>query len=107
MRVPGGARGADAWVNPEAAAGYRELIMPSPALTSPIAPGERSADDARWAALCARSRPSDDPFIYAVKTTGVYCRPGCASRLPKRDNVSFHADAAAAKAAGYRPCLRC
>lgn len=81
--------------------------MPFPAFPSPAAARDPSADDARWAALCARSDAPDGPFIYAVKTTGVYCRPGCASRLPRRENVSFHANAAAAEAAGYRPCRRC
>ena len=46
-------------------------------------------------------------FVYAVSTTGVYCRPTCPSRRPLRANVAFHADAAAAAAAGFRACLRC
>ena len=46
-------------------------------------------------------------FFYSVKTTGVYCRPGCASRQPRRENVAFHETAAAAEAAGFRPCKRC
>jgi len=74
---------------------------------SPRTPGESSRDDARWAALCARAPDPQDRFVYAVKTTGVYCRPDCASRLPKQANVSFHDSAAAAEAAGYRACLRC
>ncbi len=46
-------------------------------------------------------------FLYAVKTTGVYCRPGCSSRLPNRENVEFFQNAAAAEEKGYRPCKRC
>ncbi len=67
----------------------------------------RLSDDARWAAVCARDRAADGRFVFAVRTTGVYCRPGCASRQPRRENVAFFADGAAARAAGFRPCLRC
>lgn len=65
----------------------------------------RDAD--RWNALVARDRGAGEAFRYAVRTTGVYCRPGCASRLPRRDNVEFFDTAAAAERAGYRPCRRC
>jgi AraC family transcriptional regulator, regulatory protein of adaptative response / methylated-DNA-[protein]-cysteine methyltransferase len=64
-------------------------------------------DDARWEAVRHRDRSADGAFCYAVRTTGIYCRPSCASRLPRRDNVEFHADAAAAEKAGFRPCKRC
>jgi AraC family transcriptional regulator of adaptative response/methylated-DNA-[protein]-cysteine methyltransferase len=64
-------------------------------------------DDARWAAVCARVDTPGDSFVYAVKTTSVYCRPGCASRRPLRSNVTFHDTPASAAAAGYRACLRC
>ncbi len=60
-----------------------------------------------WAALTGRDARSDGAFVYAVRTTGVYCRPGCASRRPKRENVAFYPDPAAAEAAGFRPCKRC
>ena len=60
-----------------------------------------------WQAVQARERAADGSFYYAVKTTGVYCRPSCASRLPRRENVSFHPTPAAAEAAGFRPCKRC
>ncbi|HEV8679697.1 MAG TPA: bifunctional DNA-binding transcriptional regulator/O6-methylguanine-DNA methyltransferase Ada [Stellaceae bacterium] len=60
-----------------------------------------------WTALASRGAASDGAFVYAVRTTGVYCRPGCASRLPRRENVAFYADPAAAEAAGFRPCKRC
>jgi AraC family transcriptional regulator of adaptative response/methylated-DNA-[protein]-cysteine methyltransferase len=62
---------------------------------------------AKWAALVDRDRAADGQFVYAVKTTGVYCRPSCASRLPLRKNVDFFADGVEARAAGYRACKRC
>jgi AraC family transcriptional regulator, regulatory protein of adaptative response / methylated-DNA-[protein]-cysteine methyltransferase len=64
-------------------------------------------DDARWEAVRRRDRSADGAFCYAVRTTGIYCRPSCAARLPRRDNVEFHAAAAAAEKAGFRPCKRC
>jgi AraC family transcriptional regulator, regulatory protein of adaptative response / methylated-DNA-[protein]-cysteine methyltransferase len=66
-----------------------------------------SAGDRRWEAVVARDRSVDGTFYYSVKTTGVYCRPSCGSRLPRRENVRFHRSAADAERAGYRPCRRC
>jgi AraC family transcriptional regulator of adaptative response/methylated-DNA-[protein]-cysteine methyltransferase len=60
-----------------------------------------------WEAVCARDASQDGRFFYSVRTTGVYCRPGCASRQPRRENVGFHETIAAAEAAGFRPCKRC
>jgi AraC family transcriptional regulator of adaptative response/methylated-DNA-[protein]-cysteine methyltransferase len=60
-----------------------------------------------WMAFERRDRSWDGRVIGAVKTTGIYCKPSCPARRPKRDNVEFFADAEAARAAGYRPCLRC
>ena len=60
-----------------------------------------------WAAVAAHDARADGRFVYAVDTTGIFCRPGCASRSPRRENVRFFADAAAAEAAGFRPCKRC
>ncbi|WP_279608813.1 Ada metal-binding domain-containing protein, partial [Burkholderia anthina] len=57
--------------------------------------------------LVARDADADGAFFYAVKTTGVFCRPTCASRMPRRQNVSFFDDPAAARAAGFRACKRC
>ena len=65
------------------------------------------SDEAKWAAVLARDAAADEAFVYAVRTTGIYCRPTCASRRPRRENAEFHADAAAAERAGYRPCQRC
>lgn len=64
-------------------------------------------DDARWDAVQRRDPAADGRFYYSVRTTGVYCRPSCPSRGAKRANVAFHASAAEAEAAGFRPCLRC
>ncbi len=61
----------------------------------------------RWAAVLARDKSFDGTFYYSVATTGVYCRPSCAARRPKRENVRFHATCADAEAAGFRPCKRC
>ncbi|HYL69977.1 MAG TPA: methylated-DNA--[protein]-cysteine S-methyltransferase, partial [Candidatus Dormibacteraeota bacterium] len=63
--------------------------------------------DPRWTALATRDARADGRFFYSVKTTGVYCRPSCAARLPRPANVAFHASAAAAERAGFRPCKRC
>lgn len=59
--------------------------------------------DPRWAAVLARNAAADDDFVYAVRTTGVYCRPSSASRRPRPENVEFFATAADAEVAGYRP----
>jgi AraC family transcriptional regulator of adaptative response/methylated-DNA-[protein]-cysteine methyltransferase len=63
--------------------------------------------DRCWQAVCERDAAQDDQFVFAVRSTGIYCRPSCPARRPRRDNVSFYADAAAAAAAGFRPCKRC
>jgi AraC family transcriptional regulator of adaptative response/methylated-DNA-[protein]-cysteine methyltransferase len=70
------------------------------------APGGPELESA-WAAVAERDASWDGSLLYAVSSTGVYCRPSCASRRPRREHVSFFADAAAAEAAGYRPCRRC
>jgi AraC family transcriptional regulator of adaptative response/methylated-DNA-[protein]-cysteine methyltransferase len=66
-----------------------------------------ASDDARWAALRRRDPAADGHFLFSVETTGVYCRPSCAARAPRRENVAFHADCAAAERAGFRACKRC
>src|SRR5215467_7949489 len=60
-----------------------------------------------YAALKARDSRFDGGFFVGVSTTGIYCRPICTARTPKRDNCRFFANAAAAERAGFRPCLRC
>ena len=71
--------------------------------SSPVAPSE----DAWWEAVRRRDKAFDGKFFFAVRTTGVYCRPSCASRAAKRENVSFFSSAEAAERAGYRTCKRC
>ena len=63
--------------------------------------------DTAWAAFMRRDRAWDGRVIGAVKTTGIYCKPSCPARRPKREHVDFYATAEEARAAGYRPCLRC
>lgn len=64
-------------------------------------------DNAAWAAVLRRDRGMDGRFVTGVLTTGIYCRPSCAARHPRRENVRFFADGAGARGAGLRPCLRC
>lgn len=66
-----------------------------------------SEDEDRWAAVVRRDRSADGVFFYSVRTTGVYCRPSCAARLARRENVRFHATPEDAEHAGFRPCKRC
>ncbi|HEX5416537.1 MAG TPA: bifunctional DNA-binding transcriptional regulator/O6-methylguanine-DNA methyltransferase Ada [Chloroflexota bacterium] len=66
-----------------------------------------SNDEARWLAVLRRDPTADGHFVYAVRTTGVYCRPSCPSRPARRENVSFHRTGADAERAGFRPCKRC
>ncbi|SNR85332.1 DNA-O6-methylguanine--protein-cysteine S-methyltransferase /Transcriptional regulator Ada [Pseudomonas segetis] len=65
-----------------------------------------TVDDPRWQRVLDRAPSLDQPFVYAVKTTGIYCRPNCPSRRPKPDNVEFFDTPQQAAAAGYRPCKR-
>jgi len=60
-----------------------------------------------WRAVLARDRAADGRFVTGVLSTGIYCRPSCPARHPRRENVLFFADGQAARAAGLRPCLRC
>jgi AraC family transcriptional regulator, regulatory protein of adaptative response / methylated-DNA-[protein]-cysteine methyltransferase len=66
-----------------------------------------STDEARWAAIAARDPAADGAFVYAVTTTGVFCRPNCPSRRPSPANVRIFATPADAVRAGFRACLRC
>jgi len=70
--------------------------------TAPSAP-----DDLRWNAVVARDPARDGEFVFAVSSTGVYCRPSCAARRPRRENVQFFLRPEEAEQAGYRACLRC
>ena len=63
--------------------------------------------DPRWTAIATRDTRSDGEFFYSVRTTGVYCRPSCAARPARRENVAFHTTAEEAERTGFRPCKRC
>src|SRR6476646_10475261 len=67
----------------------------------------RMNDEERWAAVMRRDARADGEFYYSVRTTGVYCRPSCAARLARRENVEFHLTCEAAERAGFRACKRC
>ncbi|NKC48846.1 methylphosphotriester-DNA--protein-cysteine methyltransferase family protein [Ochrobactrum anthropi ATCC 49188] len=64
-------------------------------------------DENRWQKVLDRDKASDGAFVYAVRTTGVYCRPSCPSRRGKRENVQFFDGCEDAERAGFRPCMRC
>jgi AraC family transcriptional regulator, regulatory protein of adaptative response / methylated-DNA-[protein]-cysteine methyltransferase len=64
-------------------------------------------DDSRWQAVFTRDAEHDGRFVFAVVSTGVYCRPSCPSKRPRRENVSFFQSPQEAERAGYRECLRC
>ncbi len=66
-----------------------------------------TADDPRWNAVFTRDAARDGEFVFAVSSTGVYCRPSCAARRPRRQNVQFFVRPEQAEQAGYRACLRC
>ena len=68
---------------------------------------ERIDDETAWAAFEARDRSYDGRVIGAVTTTGIYCKPSCPARRPLRQHVTFFSDAEAARAAGFRACMRC
>lgn len=73
-----------------------------------LATGKTATEnDRRWQAIVGRDKSADGSFFYSVKTTGVYCRPSCAARLARQENVQFHQTCADARAAGFRPCKRC
>jgi AraC family transcriptional regulator of adaptative response/methylated-DNA-[protein]-cysteine methyltransferase len=77
-------------------------------MTMPLVRQTGTLDDAaRWRAVRAHDRASDGLFVYAVSSTGVFCRPSCPSRRPTRARVAFFDSAADAERAGYRACRRC
>jgi AraC family transcriptional regulator of adaptative response/methylated-DNA-[protein]-cysteine methyltransferase len=69
--------------------------------------GFATESDPRWKFVLNRDPKADGKFYYSVRTTGVYCRPSCAARLARPENVSFHATCEEARNAGFRPCKRC
>jgi len=86
------------------------VLKPGTPIEPPVADrqtNDEPDDDPRWGALVARDAARDGEFVFAVSTTGVYCRPSCAARRPRRENVKFFATPEHAERAGYRACLRC
>jgi AraC family transcriptional regulator of adaptative response/methylated-DNA-[protein]-cysteine methyltransferase len=67
----------------------------------------KSNDERHWEAVLARDSSQDGRFVFAVSSTGIYCRPSCPSKRPRRSNVTFYGKAEEAERAGYRACLRC
>src|SRR5690349_20154775 len=94
-----------------------QALMPSRTSIDPIAnthsritarkPSTRVSNDEAWAAVTAHDASYDGQFVYSVDTTGVYCRPSCPSRRPRREHVTFFETLDAAEHAGFRACLRC
>lgn len=80
--------------------------MKTPTLQQQTEEKHAAETDLRWARVQARDAAADKLFVYAVKTTGVYCRPSSPTRLPRRENVEFFDTPAAAEMAGYRPSKR-
>jgi AraC family transcriptional regulator of adaptative response/methylated-DNA-[protein]-cysteine methyltransferase len=82
-----------------------DVLTMTPLTNSRTAPAPTLDPEAAWQQLAARDPQAR--FFYGVTTTGVFCRPGCASRRPLRENVRFFRTVAEAQAAGFRPCQRC
>lgn len=77
-------------------------------MAAPSSPSHASIDDRdAWRAVEHRDARADGRFVYAVRSTGIYCKPSCASRRPSRTNVTFFENADSAEAAGFRACKRC
>ena len=76
-------------------------------LTETTVAAAPSNNESRWQAVVARDAGQDDSFVFAVSSTGVYCRPSCPAKRPRRQNVQFFRTPADAEKAGYRACLRC
>lgn len=79
----------------------------TPATAHPLAHDAALDAEVCWAAVLRRDAAYDGRFYFSVSTTGIYCRPACPARRPKRQNVRFHATREAAERAGFRPCRRC
>jgi AraC family transcriptional regulator, regulatory protein of adaptative response / methylated-DNA-[protein]-cysteine methyltransferase len=76
-------------------------------LTKRSTPRTEAAENQRWDAVLARDSAHDGEFVFAVSTTGIYCRPSCPARRPRRERVTFYPRPEQAEKAGYRACLRC
>src|SRR5690625_1296338 len=69
--------------------------------------GQVSDSAEKYRAVCSRDARFDGQFVSAISSTGIYCRPSCPARTPKRENITFFSTSAAAHEAGYRACKRC
>jgi AraC family transcriptional regulator of adaptative response/methylated-DNA-[protein]-cysteine methyltransferase len=76
-------------------------------MSNTVTPFGALSDEARWAAVRDRDARYYDDFVYAVTSTGIYCRPSCGSRKPRRDRVRYFATPPEAEDEGFRPCRRC
>ncbi len=76
-------------------------------MMTPNRPESDSSADARWQAVLSRDAAADGKFVFGVTTTGIYCRPTCPAKRPRRDHVRFFDSPQAAEQAGLRACLRC
>ena len=79
----------------------------NPSVSRKAGASPAAIDGQRWDAVVARAVDHDGEFVFAVSSTGVYCRPSCPARRPRRENVQFFATPDAAEQGGYRACLRC
>jgi AraC family transcriptional regulator of adaptative response/methylated-DNA-[protein]-cysteine methyltransferase len=76
-------------------------------MTTKLRKANKKTEDARWQAVVTRDATADGAFVYAVHTTGIYCRPSCSARLARPENIHFYASLDEAEAAGFRACKRC
>ncbi len=88
---------------PEKIEGRMRIAQPKSKKTT----GSPTGDEESWKAVIARDGNYDGEFVFAVATTGIYCRPSCAARRPRRENVTFFPRPDQAERAGFRECLRC
>lgn len=84
-----------------------DMIETPPNFLARLAVVTPADDDICWHAVATREARADGRLIVAVKTTGIYCKPSCRSRQPKRGNVRFFATPIEARTAGFRACKRC
>jgi AraC family transcriptional regulator, regulatory protein of adaptative response / methylated-DNA-[protein]-cysteine methyltransferase len=83
------------------------VVMPSDQTNASHRPITHENGDPRWDAVVSRDSAYDGKFVFAVSSTGIYCRPSCAARRPRRENVTFFTRPEQAEKAGFRACLRC
>src|SRR5258705_8221211 len=82
-------------------------LEPETATATPMPATMITTPDPQWQAVLTRDTASDGKFVFAVSSTGVYCRPSCPAKRPRRENVTFFRRPQEAESAGYRACLRC